>query len=60
MDCINIELVISNCIYKKQIDFLYCDCSVFCKMRVFIFLSRIAVMYISRANFIQSILVRVN
>ena len=60
MDCIYIELVITNCIYKKQIDYLYYDCSVFCEMRVLIFLSRIAVMYISPANFIQPIFVRVN
>ena len=59
MDSINIELVITNCIYKKQIDNLYSDCSVFCKIRVFIFLSRIAVMYISPANFIKLIFVRV-
>ena len=39
---------------------LYCDCSVFCKIRVFIFLSRIAVMYISPANFMKPIFVRVN
>ena len=56
MECINIfELVITNCIYKKQIDNLYCDCSVSCKMRVFIFLSRIAVMYISPTNFMKPI-----
>ena len=58
MDSINIELVITNCIYKKQIDNLYCDCSVFCKIRVLIFLSRIAVMNISPANFIKPIFVR--
>ena len=52
MEWINIELVITNCIYKKQIDNLYCDCSLFCKIRVFIFLSHIAVMYIFPANFI--------
>ena len=58
MGSINIELVITNCIYKKQIDNLYCDCSVFYKIRVFIFLSRIAVMYISPANFIKPVFVR--
>ena len=59
MDSINIELVITNCIYKKQIDNLYSDCSVFCKIRVFILLSHIAVMYISPANFIKVIFVKV-
>ena len=51
VEYINIEHVITNCIYKKQIDNLYCDCSVFCKIRVFIFLFSIAVMYIFPANF---------
>ena len=52
MDCINTELEITNCIYKKQADNLYCDCNVFCKIRGFIFLSHIAVMYIFPASFI--------
>ena len=60
MECFNIEIVITNCIYKKQIGNLYCDCSVFCKIRVFIFLYRIVVMYNTPANFFKPIFVRVN
>ena len=52
MDCTNTELLITNCIYEKQNDNFYCDYSVFCKIRVFIFISHIAVVYIFPANFI--------